>query len=201
MSPLFPSSTCFGFSLVHQLFEDLVQVANNSNLQSLFYDMASTTDYSKEPLNINVMNDPPPSPSKFYAPHRPCHHLKGLPTCATMTMNPLSTRWQHDASLGVVDGRPTDTRCACPHSSPQHIARPMRLCPNYHTSQGTLSPIPSCTSFPLFPPIFFCPSRVSTFLLKLNPLVASMVSRLRQSSTNPFQRRIIHQIRVFLCPM
>lgn len=159
--------------------------------------MASTTEYSKEPLDISVMNDPPPRPKQIF---RPCHHLKGLPICAAMTMNPLSTRWRHDASLALADGRAIDTGCACPHSSPRHIARPCRLCPNYHTSQGTLLPMPSCLPFLCFLHNFFFPSRVSTFLLKLNPLVPSMFSRLRQSSTNPFQRCINHQIRVFLRP-
>ena len=49
------------FLVVNQFFQDLVQAIHNSNLQSFFYNMVSTIDYSnKEPLQAGVVDTPPP---------------------------------------------------------------------------------------------------------------------------------------------
>ena len=48
------------FLVVNQFFQDLVQAIHNSNLQSFFYNMVSTIDYSnKEPLQAGVVDTPP----------------------------------------------------------------------------------------------------------------------------------------------
>ena len=65
-SPIIP---VFWFLSVHQLFKDLLQAVNKSNLQSLFCNVVSTVDYSKESLNVGIMDSP--CPSKYAAPHPP----------------------------------------------------------------------------------------------------------------------------------
>lgn len=61
--PFNPSSPCFGFFLVDQLFKDLVQAVSDSNLNFFFYDavcdVASIINYSKKPLDAIAVDSPP----------------------------------------------------------------------------------------------------------------------------------------------
>lgn len=73
-----PSFPCFEFFLGDQLFEDLIQAVCDFNLQSFFYDAlydaASMINYSKEPLDAIIVDNPPPKP--IFAPHCRCQHSK-----------------------------------------------------------------------------------------------------------------------------
>lgn len=70
---LSPSFLCFHFFLVHQLFENLVQAINDSNLQCFFfeitYNVVSMIDYSKN--RWTPMSWTTPSPSKYLVPRHP----------------------------------------------------------------------------------------------------------------------------------
>ena len=62
-SPLPLGFVCFLFVRHHHL-EPSLEVVSDSNLESFFYgtvnDVASTIDYSKEPLDAGVVDSPPP---------------------------------------------------------------------------------------------------------------------------------------------
>ena len=165
-----PSSPCFGFFLVYQHFKDLVQATSNANLQSLFYDVVSTINYFKEPLNIGVMDSQPPAQTNL------------LPFIIPSPLNGVAHA--HNRGWHPSPFLPT-THC-----------HPCRLC--HHTSQGILWPMPSCTSLPLFPPFHL--SVVAFGLPpQTNPLVSLVVGCI-QSRSNLFQRHLIHCIEAFLCP-
>ena len=92
-----PSSLSFGFFLVNHLFKVSVQTISDSNLQSLFYnviyDAASTINYSKEPMDIGVVESPYATNLRLLPSPLPLKrgHIVHVIVARTPTLGPAST--------------------------------------------------------------------------------------------------------------
>ena len=183
---LYPSlspSLCFGLCLVHYLFKDSIQAIIDSNLQRLFYNMASIIDYSKKPLDTSVVNNPPPKQifSLLLSPSP----LKGSPMRTIVARTSplgLAAIWRLTGSFGQMFA--------------QHQMRPSPFVPTADCPPVLILPRPSHVSryaiayaelhFPSFTPSFlrFFESSFSSYP-PLPPLFSWFVGCV-QFDTNPF---------------
>jgi len=102
---------CFVFILFSQPFEPSIDIVSESNLESFVYetvyDAASTIDYSKEPIDADVVDSPPPKKIFRHSPSP--SPLKGLQRACVRSSPPRSVGAGAPQRRLRMDARPTNS--------------------------------------------------------------------------------------------